>query len=1150
MLAKRLRLVLTLSLAALFPISRIEAQTTTAQVSGRITDATGAVIAQASVKVTNTETGAVRTTETNGSGNYTLSLLPPGHYSLSVARSGFSTVTENDIVLNVDQDLSLDVPLSAGSVSETVTVRGNSELLQSSNSELGTVINEKTVHDLPLNGRNFTQLLTLTPGATPVSTSQGANQGTDDGSTVTLPGSAFSNPSINGQQNRSTLYLLDGVINTDFRTTTYTVLPIIDAINEFKVVSHADDPQYGSVLGGIINLVSKSGTNSVHGSAWEFVRNNIFDARNSFSDADRSSPQPFHQNEFGGTFGGPIWIPKLYDGRNKTFFFFAYEGWRYTQPTGSIYNSPTNAELNGDFSNSIYQGSPGVPATIFDPATTTLTGSSTYTRSQFAYNGIANVINPARINPQIQTYLETYLDRPNLVGVAGGNTVVTASEVNNANDFHGRLDQKLTGQDSVFFRWSTMGVIVADPTSNNITDDTTFNGINIGAGLTHVFSPKLLLTVVGGRASRPFTFINVSSKGSSGLAGFTTLGAYGAPAVGFDQFYAGTTLEGAQLRRNSSGSMSSNLDWQIGNHNVTVGGGFILQFRTQLSSDQSYNFDISQTGDPQAGSTTAVQSGTGNPVASALLGLPTDGQFQDNDGYKDSILSWFGFASDSWKVTPRLTINLGLRYDHLDQPDLKSGLNSGFDFATGNYLIGGGKLPPSCATAGVAPCIPGPSTDATTDLAGVLGNDGSVAGSHIIIDPNPIRGPNPVWTNLGPRIGFAYKLNSNMVAHGGFGIVYDDLSGISQTFSNSINNWPSIGDNNPFYNATFAAAPTTVVQSQANITGGLPGSTPFNQGGYFFDPNFKIPYSQQFNLGADQTFQQNYLLSINYVGAISQKLDYGGVANNAVVPGQLSTIPYPYMTHFVWDQSTANSNYNALQVKFERRMTNGFQFLVSYTYSKSIDDSSGRFGGENGAGGGSAIQDFYNPVSNRAVSGYDIPQFLSVEGLYELPVGRGKEFLNQGLLAEALGGWQLNTVTQLRSGQPYTIQVSGDIASIGDTVDTYGRPNAVAGVNPTPSHPTKSEWFNPAAFSTPIVGYGNVGRDSLRSANVYDTDFALLKNFAFDKVSLQFRAEAFNVFNIINYAAPNSNISQSNAGTVTSTELPSRQLQIALKLNF
>lgn len=1132
-----------------------KAQTTAAQLSGLITDPSGALIPGASITATNVATGTSRKGLSNDSGNYTLSLLPPGTYRVLVEKEGFSPLTENHLVLSINQHATLNVPLTAGSVSESITVQGSTELLRASSAELGTVINEKTVHELPLNGRNFTQLLTLTPGATPVSTSQGANVGTDDGSTVTLPGSSTSNPSINGQQNRSTLYLYDGVVNTDFRTTTYTVLPIIDAIDEFKVVSHSDDPQYGSVLGGIVNLISKSGTNNLHGSAWEYVRNNIFDARNSFSDIGAKGPTaaaPFRQNEFGGTFGGPVRIPRVYDGRDKMFFFAAYEGWRYRQPPNVQYYSPTDAELNGDFSHSVSLNKAGQPTPIYDPNTTTQTVPGTYTRTQFAYGGTPNVIDPARINAQVQTYLKTYLDRPNASGLTGANTVVTHAQSNDANDYHGRFDYSLTGKDNIFLRYSTMGVKVGNPVSNNISSQTTFSGVNYGGGYTHVFTPRVIFDVRGGRATRPFTFVNASSAGTAGLAGFSTLANFGPPGFGFDQVYAGVGLNGAALRRNSSGSLSSSLNWQLGNHSVTFGGGFIQQYRSQSGNSQGYTFDVTQTGNPAAASTTSIQDQTGNALASALLGLPTTGQFNTGNVIHYSFVSWSAAISDSWKATPKLTVNFGMRYDRLNQPNLTSGVNNGFDFSSGNYFLGGGHLPPACIVSNASPCIPGSSTNAATDLAAVVGNDGSIAGSHIIVDPDPNRAPKPVNTNFGPRFGFGYKITPNWVTRGGFGIMFDDLSGISQTFSNSINTWPNAGNANPHFNATFGAPLTTVAQSQGNIVGGLPSATPFNQGGFLYDPNMKIPYSEQYNLGVETTVKGTYLISLTYVGAVSNHLDYGGTANAAKIPGNKASIPFPYMTTFSWDQSTANSNYNSLHVKVVRRMTNGLQFLLSYSYAKSIDDASGRFGlAENGPGGSSANQNFYDPASNRAVSAYDIPHFLSIAGIYELPVGKGKQYLKTGVPAFLLGGWEINSLAQLRSGQPYTLQVDGDVANIFNT-STYARPNIVPGISPKLSNPTKAQWFNPAAFSVPVGTFGNVSRNSMRSSSVNNFDLSLLKNFTYKEgVYLQFRAEAFNVFNIINYGVPASDISQTTSvGKVSSQALPSRQLQLALKLNF
>jgi hypothetical protein len=1121
------------------------AQKSTSQISGTITDPSGGVEPGATIEVVNTDTQAERTVTSGASGSYILSLLPPGNYQLVISKQGFQTKTISGIQLEVNQGLTLNEQLLIGGTSQTVTVSAQSELLQASDSVLGTVIAGETVNALPLNGRNFTQLLTLTPGATPISTSQGANLGTDDGSTVAIPGSSAQNPSINGQQNRETLYLLDGVVNTDFRTTTYTILPIIDGISQFKVQSHDDDPAFGSVLGGVVNLVTKSGTNQFHGSGWEFARNAIFDARNSFTDFNGSGaaapPAPFSQNEFGGAVGGPVWIPKVYNGRNKTFFFFAYEGWRYSQSSNRLYNVPTQAEVNGDFSHSI-----GFTQ-IYDPSTTTVNAGGTgYTRQAFP----GGVIPANRIDPATQSYIKSYFDQPNLSG-SSYNEQLTASETNNNNNYQGRIDQVVTNHDTIFFRWNNMFVNQSLPTTNSVQSVTSFDGLNLGGGITHVFRPNLLLSVAGGRASRAFVFNSTPKAGFGPLsdAGFPGLSTYGPLDVSLSSPYGDAGLSSTQLRRNSSWSVSSTLNWQLGRHSLTFGEFYLTQYRSSHGSGQNLSFANDQTANPDNEGT------TGNSLASALLGYPSSGSFDLNNTIKYNIPTWAVYAGDSWKMTPRLTINLGLRYDHLNQPNLSAGLNSGFNFDTGNYEIGGGKLPPACIVSGSAPCIPGSSTDAQTNLDVTLGNDGSVAGSHIILAPNPTYAPHPVWTLWGPRFGFAYQAAPTTVVRGGFGIVYDTLNGWNQTFQNGIGSWPSSASVYNNYNQTGAPL-VNVVNALTTVGTPLTTGSPFTQYNYYSSQNNKPTYSEQFNLQVEQTLNQQTVLKLGYVGSTTHRTDYSGVANGATTPGP-GTVdqvngrrPYPYESTFEWDQFTGNASYNALQAELEHRYTNGLQFLVSYTWSKSIDlGGSGLYGAENGPGGGSAVQNFYDPGSNRSVSAYYQPHFVSVSALYALPFGKGKHYLTSGVASQILCNWQINTVAQLASGQVYTMQVPGDIANIGISGGGYGRPNLVG--NPTPAKPTKNEWFNPAAFSTPQFSYGNVGRDSMRSSATYDDDVSVFRTFPFtESVSLQFRAEAFNVFNIINYGVPDSNLGDSTAGVVSSLVGTPRQLQFAVKLTF
>src|SRR5689334_14347652 len=366
----------------LFTGPAARAQTSAGQVSGTVTDSSGAVVPGASVTLTNTGTGVANTMPSNGSGNFVFLNVQPGTYQLQVELQGFKPTKTEPFPVQVNQTVTRMIPIEAG-VSENVTVTVEAPLLTTAAPELGTVISEKAVHDLPLNGRNFTQLLTLTPGATPVSTAQGSSVGFQDAGISAVPGSAFSKPAIHGQENRSTLYYMDGIFNTDLRGPVYGVLPIVDVMQEFKVESHNVNTEFGGVVGGVVNIASKSGTNTLHGSAWEFNRNNNLDSRDPFKDAALSKPATFKQNEFGVSGGGPIV-------KNRTFFYAGYEGWRYSKPPQTLAYVPTAAELGGDFTNS------PLKQDLYNPFTTRPdpNRAGSFIRDRFQCDGGGNPIAP------------------------------------------------------------------------------------------------------------------------------------------------------------------------------------------------------------------------------------------------------------------------------------------------------------------------------------------------------------------------------------------------------------------------------------------------------------------------------------------------------------------------------------------------------------------------------------------------------------------------------------------------------------------------------------------------------------------------------------------------------------------------------------
>ena len=1138
------------------------AQTEKASISGRITDQSNAVMPDAEVELKNTDTGIVTVTKTNDQGVYVFPSLAPGNYVMNVRKQGFRTVSVMDVKLYVQDNVSRNFVLQVGSSVESVTVTAESGagLVNVTGSELGTVITQEAIHELPLNGRNFTQLLTLTPGATPISTAQSSGVGVNDLAVLGVPTASVSQPSIQGQANRSNLYMLDGVINTELNTSTYVIPPIVDAIQEFKVQSHDDKAEYGGVLGGVVSVVTRSGGNQLHGSAWEFVRNNAFDARDPFRDEFRSSPSAFHQNQFGATVSGPVFIPKVYNGRNRTFFLFGYEGWRFNQAAQTRYRVPTAQELSGDFSNSILQQK------IYDPATTQPDPANPgqFTRSQFIASsnpsspnfnsvctnpaGCPNMIPSARLDPTTVNFIKTYYGTPNLTGDPVFNAIVTRPHVDNSDHYTVRIDEQVGGKDSLFFRYDRLNVINLAPFS--ISGDTggSVPATDIGVGWNHLFTGTLMLESRFGRAHRPFSRFqtDIAGLGPMQKLGFSS-------SAGSLITLASPWGTGGVQNANTIGSpvidFSQGLSWVRGVHELKFGYQFVRQGNDTASPPYgNYTFTNDTTGNPEQVGT------TGNSLTSALLGLPAQTNNTGSVSNSNRVNTWSFYGQDSWKLRSNLTVTYGLRFDRRGAFDPSSStVVSGFT-ANGDYWIGLNQLPPACSQAGKAPCIPGAGT-----LQSIPNGD------KIMLSPyGRAWGPAPNWSDWGPRVGVAWRVTGNTVVRAGYGVVYDALMGMEQDWKGISGSWPATGSVFALTPINQLGKPLTPIEQTFGQVGAaaLPGPSPWSQSNWFFDPNRKDPRSQEWNVEIQRQMTRNLALSVGYVGSYSDRLDETGLFNTAVTPGAGTPAQVAQRQPFPWITGTpffgtdrGNANYNALQVKLDHRFANGFQYLVSYTWSKAIDaGSSGWFAAENGsgAGGSSSLQNYYDPNGSRSVSSYDIPHFLSMSGIWELPFGKGKKYFNQHAIASRLlGNWQMNGVVQLRSGQPYNLAVSGDVANIGNSVPwwNYARPNLVG--NPQPSHPTAKQWFNPAAFAVPSFSYGNFGRNVLRTPSVADADFSVFKNFLVTESKvISFRAEFFNVFNIQNYGAPDSLIGDPAAGRITSNVIPPRQIQFGLHLAF
>lgn len=1137
--------VLTLSFSSMLP-----AQTASGEVNGTITDRTGAAVPGATVTLSNQGTGIADKVQTNASGNFVFINVQPGSYVLNVEAQGFKTTRFAGFTLAVNQVLTQNATLDVGSLNESVTVTAEAPQLQQSTAELGTVISEQAVKDLPLNGRNFTQLMILTPGANPVSTAQGSGGvGFQDAGITGIPNTAFFKPSLHGQQNRSVLYYLDGIINTDFRGSIYGFLPIIDTVQEFKVQSHDPKAEFGGVVGGVVNLVSKSGSNQFHGSAWEFLRNNAFDASNPFT----GPPSAYRQNEFGGAAGGPIL-------KNKTFFYAGYEGWRYTKSVNSQALVPTAAELSGDFSQAVNGQK------IYDPYTTTCSNG---TCARQAYPG--NLIPASEISPAMQSYLKAYFKLPNF-SLGQNNFLETRPQIDTMNGWQMKLDHTFNERNLIFGRLSQMWVDDTQPVNGtNESTPSSYHAYDFGGGYERIFTPHLILDVRAGAMLKPYYFNQALS--SAGIApataaGFKNVEQYGGMVIRLAGPYTGSDIgqRGSSFRGNPGVNWDAGMTWMKGNHNLKFGAQFIYVNRYQNNLFQQYNFD-------DAGTSNIGAARTGNSLASALLGLPSSytGQLPQYASVFFRFNVWSGYVQDEWKITPKFTLNWGIRYDYLPQiVPLNGRLSNTFDMFKQNWLIGA-KSVPACGTPFVDPCIPG-------GLQSVPHSD------HIILAGQDAAGMQPIKDNIAPRVGFAWNILHNTVLRGGYGLYYDTVSARSQYAQNTIEGptWPwttGIGTQsaNVQTGGVWPGATGNPLQLITNIEGNFPNPfvapNPWSSagGGYTNDPNYQDTRSQQWNFELQQQFPHQMLLSVAYVGSHDSRLDYTGYANAArqaspagtpaAAIDALKLVPWAVPT-WRYSQSIGWANYNALEAKFEKRFSNGLLTLLSYTWSKTLDTSSGYFAAENGAGGGSVVQNYFTPGLNYGPAGYNIPQLLTWSTVYDLPFGRGRKWLTGGPASWILGNWETNYVFMARSGQPYNLSVSGDIANISGnngTVSGYGRPNLVG--NPfapctingqsVPSG-TQQCFFNPAAFATPSGAFGNFGKDVLYNEPFYNLDFSLIKNIPMrESMSLQLRFEAFNVLNIQILGTPGTTIGTvASQGKVTSIASTPRQLQLGAKFTF
>jgi len=1073
-----------------------------AELNGSVRDQSGAVVPNAAVRALNKGTGINRTTKTNDSGLYVLQSLQPGAYEVEITAGGFKKFLRTDLELHVAQKATLDFTLEVGDVQESVSVTAGNETLETSTTQLGTVITPEKIVDLPLNARNFTELITLTPGAIPVSVGENASP-----LFVAKVGQPYF-PAINGQSNRSNTFTLDGVYNNGNYGGTYAVAPNIDALSEFKVQSQSDQAEFGGVTGGVINVITKSGTNQYHGTAYEFLRNDALDARGFFT----AKKPPLRQNQFGATLGGPVL-------KDRTFFFFSYEGYRQVNPTSALTNVPTPAQLSGDFS--------GLGRPIFNPFSTRVdpANSSRYLRDPFP----GNIIPPSLLNPSTEAWAKAVIPAPINTGFANFNMRNNDPQTAPFNQYSIRGDHRLSQSDSVWFRytWGEQNLRSANALPGTFSESD-LPSQNLGANYTHIFGTSMVLNALFGYSGmRQITtpFITSQKLVQQGL--FPGLDPnLNAPGMGGLSSAFGSLPSDTRNRGPQQGYQGTiDLSKIVGRHSLKFGGGaVILQYHTN-ETEGSMAFSTSQTADLNN------LGNTGSDIAAFDVGVVNSWAYRDRK-YDLQAQTWDLYVQDSWRVTDKLTFNYGLRWDLLRNPAFSTAFPSMWDFGTGKYLVGSKPVPP-CSATQPAPCLSDPGN------AYVLQNVVFTGSSKFRSDD---------YKMYGPRLGFAYKVTPTMVVRAAFGIFYDLLSGATQRAQNPVGNWPN----------TMLLSGTenrNVVTSTANnLFGGhdprIPLPTPLASYNYYYDPKMKDPYSEQWHVEIQKELPGSAQLTLGYVGSHNVRLALGGDYNTALTPGPGPTQPralWPNDPVSLWDRSIGQSKYNALQSKFEKRFSGGFSSLVSYTWSKSMDvGTSGQFNTEN-----FSLQNPYDPNGSRSVSGFDIPHYFSAAVIYETPFGPGKHYLHDGIAARIVGSWRINSIVQVRSGQPFTIFTNVDVANTGaiqggsqDRADLVGDAHL--------SNPTPSLWFNKSAYAVPkSFTFGSSGRNQLRSDGYQNLDFSLFREDALtERVRMQFRVEAFNILNHPSFGIPQSLITSPSFGQVSSTVSTARQIQLGLKINF
>lgn len=1146
---------LCLSLMLILPIG-VFAQTTSTTILGTVTDAAGAVVAGAKVTVTNNGTGVSRSVTSSSTGDYSFPLLDVGTYTVTVDAQGFKSGVRRSIVLQINEKLRADFALEIGATTEKVEITAEGATLRTDDATLGQTIEQRRVEELPLNNRNLGVLAILQPGVQygPRSGTDGQGFGQRQGSHgIPIPGVGLSFVA-NGQRETNQHGTLDGVVATEARVNTITFSPSPEAVQEFKVLSGSYSAEYGFNAGAQTIIVTKSGTNEWHGSAFEFLRNDVFDAENFFQNyfnapgATRSKKDSLRQNNFGGVLTGPFWIPKIYDGHNKTFFMFNYEAKRRRQGgIAQTANHPPTAFRNGDFSSLLNLPT---PIRIVDP----LTGDP-FTGNIIPANRIANSAKELmKFWPEPQ--------RVNANPLTGINFTGFESRSLDDDQAFVRVDHNFGEKDKIFGRYAFNDVtyLVRPGDNPNFTYFVAGRNQNVASAWIHIFTPNFINEARYGYSRSVDNTLNTRAntnfdvESSLGLTGFRVVNdgnrkftprETGVPTVNVNSFSILQEQDGGNgFDFNNLHQFNDNVTWSHGAHNSKFGFDFrsVALFRGAANVPRgglTFGGDIANNG-----------------FAAFLLGFPSTTTTPEGLPLTETRQKRFAvYATDDWKATRKLTLNYGLRWEYNTPAVDITGLWRSLSFDQ--------------LTNGLPTVIPS------------IGTEFEFYKSQ--------------KTLFMPRLGFAYRWTDDWVFRGGFGIYYNVHQLNNYTILNL--NPPKSGTSNFANSSTGGRITNTSTQPVLTYTAPFGVVNPTIATGInALSPDNPQPYITQWSLDVQRRLPFDTVLTIGYVGNKGTHIDQTVELNApapSILPNPGGRRPIPTfvdgpggptrnLNRLRWLTSDGNSWYHALQVNAQKRFGKGLQLGFAYTYSKALGEGYGR-----NEGGGAVSNSYQNP-KNRAAEktryGFDFRHSAVINFLYELPtIPAFKDNFGK----HVFGGWQMNGIVVLRSGLPFSVLQGNTI----NTLEGQIRPDRLS--SGKLDNPTVNKWYDPDAFrvvtcaqpgdnNTPagqarnqylaqFCHYGSAGQGILEGPSFKNVDYSLIKNTQLtEKLRLQFRAEIFNIFNTPQFAVPNNGLNAAVAflpsaaggafptqvtpsrgpGSISSLVAPMRQMQFGLKLLF